>query len=698
MAGNIVKWWRQFRQYKTVLHEYTTDSEELIHKAPSECSASTHDYLPIDVQQKSQIQQKQQQEQQQSQSQQKQHSSSSSNPVTKQIPKAQQPQQVVIKSSKNIKVKEFHGKDSNKNEEEALERLRKRHSISTTHHLEQLETNRVQFNQLSCDVSLDDTTVKKPQPIQFSFTLYDLDGHGHGKITKDDIASIVSTIYDSIGSVVVPHYGKKTINVKLTVSPDVKKQELQENSANNNDQKTSKKNITLIPRRRYKARVLLSDEENDEGSESDSENISPIVKLQNDIMHSTPKVYENFDNEKNNIYESINNLKCCNQSSTMENLYTKNLKQIGTYKNCQLINSNERLHIVENDDDLILKTKNHHNVPRKRIIRKQRSQKHKLSDRATAARARSLSVGDEWRKNQENQKCNKNCELNNSSNLRRHELIEIIRESMEKNKLCFQSNKKATNTDRINQGRQRSNTITCTNKMTTVEVEKCLAEKCTAELDQHHLCAFDSFLHATVCSKLSNNHSNNQTKAKHMNQTIPTGLKLKTSLLNQLNPNLTSEQRLARKLNDVEKWMRETAIHEAKIKANDEKNILSPINVDKLSTNVTSARHKKPFDKEILITKKSKSSSPHRSKQQKDAINNIKNQAVLEILGDTSECENLISMSDEDEVEQTAAVDVNNKTELPVQERSEDASKSSSVRFVHIHHHFYHFENNAKSS
>lgn len=229
--------------------------------------------------------------------------------------------------------------------------------------------------------------------------------------------------------------------------------------------------------------------------------------------------------------------------------------------------------------------------------------------------------------------------------------------------------------------------------MTMMEAEKCSAEKCAAELDQHHLCAFDSFLHATVCSKLG---ANNQTKAKHMNQAIPTqALKLKTSLLNQLNPNLTPEQRLARKLNDVEKWMRETAIHEAKIKANDDKNILSPINVDKLSSNATNARHKKPFNKEILITKKSKS-SPHRSKQQKDAINNIKNQAVLEILGDTSECENLISMSDEDEQEQTV-VDVS-KNEQPTQEGSEDASKSSSVRFVHIHHHFYHFENNAKSS
>ncbi len=40
---------------------------------------------------------------------------------------------------------------------------------------------RVRLEEFTCDVSVKDG--KKPQPIQFSFTLYDLDGHG--KITKD---------------------------------------------------------------------------------------------------------------------------------------------------------------------------------------------------------------------------------------------------------------------------------------------------------------------------------------------------------------------------------------------------------------------------------------------------------------------------------------------------------------------------------
>lgn len=49
-------------------------------------------------------------------------------------------------------------------------------------------------------------------------------------------------------------------------------------------------------------------------------------------------------------------------------------------------------------------------------------------------------MGNEYKWRQ-NQKVNKTTELNNGSKLRRNELIEIIRESMEKNKLCFQSNR-----------------------------------------------------------------------------------------------------------------------------------------------------------------------------------------------------------------------------------------------------------------
>ncbi|XP_041975721.1 protein naked cuticle homolog [Aricia agestis] len=79
--------------------------------------------------------------------------------------------------------------------------------------------SRLRFEELTCDVELQHPESSKQKPLQFSFTLYDLDGRG--RMTKDDIAGIVSTIYESIGkSVTVPHYGSKTIQVRLTVVPE----------------------------------------------------------------------------------------------------------------------------------------------------------------------------------------------------------------------------------------------------------------------------------------------------------------------------------------------------------------------------------------------------------------------------------------------------------------------------------------------
>lgn len=323
-----------------MLQECQTDSEELIYQAPSTCSAppdlllSSHQQPPF---------------------------------VT---PVAEAPNQPV-KPVKSVKVKEHQVKE--RMSQEAVERLQKRHSIATTRHLEALEENRVKLDEFTCDVSVEDAS-KKPQPIQFSFTLYDLDGHG--KITKDDIAGIVSTIYDSIGkSVVVPHYGKKTINVKLTVSPDAQQR------ASTNEQFHHSKKHQLAPRRRYRPRALLSDDDDDDASESMSDNVAPLPKMQNELIHnSTKAACENLNNDKNNVYESINNLKCCNQSHTIDNLLsTKNNKNIEIYKNCQPSQSQERLHI---DEDVSFVTKcSPKNVPssKKKLLRKSRSRRTRVS-------------------------------------------------------------------------------------------------------------------------------------------------------------------------------------------------------------------------------------------------------------------------------------------------------------------------------
>lgn len=245
--------------------------------------------------------------------------------------------------------------------------------------------------------------------------------------------------------------------------------------------------------------------------------------------------------------------------------------------------------------------------------------------------------------------------------------------------------------------RQRANTVTCTNKVGVVKAH-------CPDPDQQHLCAFDSFLHATICSnthatlpvdpaKVHSAKMNNRHKMKQMNQSMPPALKLKTSVLNQLNPNLTSEQ----KLNDVKKWLleRETTTHsfkidnEGKVRSKEDKNILNPIVIDKLSAQATSTP-KQVFNKEILITRKHKPLG-HHSKHQKEVINSSRNQKILEysnvpVQGEHSECENLL-VSDEDHA--PSAIHTN-KSETAA---ASNASDSPSVRFVHIHHHFYHFEN-----
>lgn len=70
--------------------------------------------------------------------------------------------------------------------------------------------------EVSCDVSV---AAVEADRREFSFTLYDFDGHG--KVTKDDIAGLVRTIYEAVGSSLsLPPSGSRTIRVKLTVAPE----------------------------------------------------------------------------------------------------------------------------------------------------------------------------------------------------------------------------------------------------------------------------------------------------------------------------------------------------------------------------------------------------------------------------------------------------------------------------------------------
>lgn len=327
--------------------------------------------------------------------------------------------------------------------QQGQEKLQKRHSIATTRRVGNLDENRIQLDGFTCNVSLKDVTSFEEQtPIQFSFTLYDVDGCG--KITKDDIAGIVSTIYENIGnSVVVPHYGKKTINVKLTVSSDIRHQ-----------QKMSTNEPICQNHAGKKPRAFLSDDDDVEESETASENLTTLSKMQN-LATSGNKLSKKITIDKNNVYESINNLKYSNQTQATTNLISsKNMKNIKICKSCKPNHTTGELHLKENDeiDNKQLKISS-----KKKALKKYKSKKHrvrlrkknylmnkltKFTFQTSEARMRSLSVGNDqkWRKQQEmglNQEQTQDCLLNQSNNLRRKELIEIIKDSLEKN--CFQT-------------------------------------------------------------------------------------------------------------------------------------------------------------------------------------------------------------------------------------------------------------------
>lgn len=76
--------------------------------------------------------------------------------------------------------------------------------------------NRLNIEEFECGVKFGGTDNKKQE---WSFTLYDFDGHG--KITKEDLASLLKALYDAVGSSIkIPSNGTKTLKLRLTVGQD----------------------------------------------------------------------------------------------------------------------------------------------------------------------------------------------------------------------------------------------------------------------------------------------------------------------------------------------------------------------------------------------------------------------------------------------------------------------------------------------
>lgn len=266
-------------------------------------------------------------------------------------------------------------------------------------------------------------------------------------------------------------------------------------------------------------------------------------------------------------------------------------------------------------------------------------------------------------------------------------------------------------------------------------------------------CGYDSFLHATICTnnvtatnhpavlatqKILQTHNNRHAiamahKSRHKSNELPINAspqvqgytklnsiqqhgKLNTSMLSQLNPHLTPEQKMSRTFNHVEKWLTErdqvlTKTNDLKIAkfgddiknknrelaGKDEKNIDNLMNakvfIDKLKmtekfTEKFTESPKKTFNKEsLLMRKKGQRNVDGAATATTTTVNindnNLNKGSVMEYASipinvDPSECENLLRASSD--------------------ESSQTRDTSSTVhRYVHehIHHHYHHFESSA---
>uniref|UniRef100_A0A1A9ZUB2 Protein naked cuticle homolog n=1 Tax=Glossina pallidipes TaxID=7398 RepID=A0A1A9ZUB2_GLOPL len=525
MAGSIVKWWKHkiLGGYKQIsVQECTTDSEDLMFhhvRASSSCSAPP-DLLLVGERENnlsllspavniigntSTI------------------VSPSSMPTAEAQNYLKQHQQLqytldgerdvtakCLKSGNNSCVDKHNiAKQNAQHRQQAIEadglseQTQQVYSLNTSHmhhaYNHQNSDERIRLEEFTCDVSVEGD--KSSQPLQFSFTFYDLDGH-HGKITKDDIVGIVYTIYESIGkSVVVPHCGSKTFNVRLTVSPEGKPKSSKAKKIPSTVPKLEHNSMSAIRRHhRYRARKLIRSDDEDDDSNSDKECETSHVKNHTIVKPTSRhvrngKVKLNINNENplkpssfNNFYSdplpvshdnscsSSKNIQSCRDCSTAGDVVANDINSSVTQGDQKSQTTEAFLKHVESS--------------RTKLLRKSRKQK----EECTGMRPRSLSVGNETlvkdqhlqkKSHQRMELCPERSlngadavdsvqrrnpqkspveTLNGSSKrnsaecwkttFNRNDLISIIRESMEKNRLCFQLNgKPQANVDPITQPR-----------------------------------------------------------------------------------------------------------------------------------------------------------------------------------------------------------------------------------------------------
>lgn len=290
----------------------------------------------------------------------------------------------------------------------------------------------------------------------------------------------------------VPHCGSKTINVRLTVSPDSRTTKNTSNTSNASNKVTKK--------HRLKPRKLLKRDNGEEDSGSmctaDCATVKPKslkAAINSGLSELNSNVYitEQMETNSNRTSKesSENRITCCtngienehidllasngisNRPTLTENIYES--APLVTGLKCKY----DKFGFYSNNDDSCYREYNDCHLRRphplidandmidngkpsvKKLIRKSRSRKQKNNEKPHA-RIRSLSVGNEicYRNSRQrivNSSDHRNDEKNGEgssgtsgkdpndeclNNLRRNDLIDIIRESMEKNRLCFQSN------------------------------------------------------------------------------------------------------------------------------------------------------------------------------------------------------------------------------------------------------------------
>ncbi|XP_041375345.1 protein naked cuticle homolog 2-like isoform X2 [Gigantopelta aegis] len=89
---------------------------------------------------------------------------------------------------------------------------------------DKLDRTRLSIEEFECGVQFEGSENSKQE---WSFTLYDFDGHG--RITKEDLASLLKALYDAVGSSIkLPENGTKTLKLRLTVGQDNTQIQLQQ--------------------------------------------------------------------------------------------------------------------------------------------------------------------------------------------------------------------------------------------------------------------------------------------------------------------------------------------------------------------------------------------------------------------------------------------------------------------------------------